>query len=81
MKYIFSVTIGLLASPVVVANCDNIKLDAEHLIECITIEGSGENYHHWKSEHAKIGTGQSREETENKMKSSAQQPVQDQASQ
>jgi len=62
MKNILAVTIGLLSSSVVFADCDTNKLDAEHLTECIIIEGAGENYDHWKAEYAKIGSGQSREE-------------------
>ena len=61
MKNVLAVTIGLLSSSVVFADCDSNKLDAEHLTECI-IEGAGENYDHWKAEYAKIGSGQSREE-------------------
>lgn len=75
MKYIFAVTIGLLSSPVVFAQCDTNKLNADQLVECITVEGAGENYDHWKSEYAKIGTGQSREEKKDTMTVSVQEQM------
>lgn len=62
MKNILFVTFGVLTSSTAFATCDTNKLDATQLVECITIEGAGENYDHWKREYAKIGTGQSREE-------------------
>lgn len=62
MKNIFVLAFGLLATSMAYANCDVKKLDATHVVECITIEGAGENYDHWKQEYAKIGSGLSREE-------------------
>lgn len=62
MKNILLVACGLLASSAAYASCDSSKLNAAQLSECITIEGAGENYDHWKAENEKIGTGQSREE-------------------
>lgn len=62
MKNILLVACGLMASSAAYASCDSHKLNATQLSECITVEGAGENYDHWKAEYAKIGTGKSREE-------------------
>lgn len=62
MKNLIVFVFGLLASTMAYAGCDGKKLDATRMVECITIEGAGENYDHWKQEYAKIGSGQSREE-------------------
>lgn len=59
MKKILYSILGLTASTAAFANCDVQKLDAQQIAECITIEGAGENYDHWKAEYAKIGTGKS----------------------
>lgn len=62
MKNVIVLAFGLLATSMAYANCNGEKLDATKMVECITIEGAGENYDQWKQEYAKIGSGQSREE-------------------
>lgn len=43
------------------ASCP-ISMEADKIIECISIENDGEDYHHWQKEYALIGSGLSRED-------------------
>ena len=46
-------TLGLTLSGTVFAECPS-NLDADQLVECITVEGSGANYQSWKKKHDKL---------------------------
>ena len=43
--------VGCMSSGIAFADCSE-KLDAETLIECITIEGSGADYNDWRKKFA-----------------------------
>lgn len=62
MKYLMLLIPGIFTSQLVLAECDSNKLNDDELVECITVEGAGEDYENWKREYNKIGTGRSREE-------------------
>ena len=50
---ILSMTFGVMVASPGFAGCPS-SLDADQLVECITIEGSGSNYQYWQKNHAKL---------------------------
>ena len=52
-KSVVLMALGLSLPGTVFADCSS-NLNADQLVECITVEGSGANYQSWKKKHDKL---------------------------
>lgn len=50
---VFAITLGLTLSGTAFAECPS-NLNADQLVECITVEGSGANYQSWQKKFDKL---------------------------